>query len=300
MASVEFILGLLDREYPAHVAAEDLTGIHGRALRHWQTLGFLSREPGLHPAPSCPACGEGVPYPLGCRYLCARCRSPVDRRHLLFWRFDLEAFLTWLAARLRLRADVRQVEERLWQLGSLVSGGLAWECFFRRSGRLSDPGRQRLLAYRNALLLEAVSPLPPVDDFRGPRLCLVELLGQARGSLTATDLPRLLHRGGAVRFDPGSGAVWAGDVWLGEVAVGSREYHFLGCLFEHLDRFVAYADLKHCVLRRSGSADTTEEATFCQKLKGRIKAKRWVRAIDRLVVTTNKGDGYRLRGHVAL
>jgi hypothetical protein len=56
---------------------------------------------------------------------------------------------------------------------------------------------------------------------------------------------------------------------------------------------VPYADLKHEVLRRSGSADTTEEATFCQKLKSRLK--KGLPAIDRLVVTTNKGDGYRLR-----
>ena len=78
---------------------------------------------------------------------------------------------------------------------------------------------------------------------------------------------------------------------------GSKEYHFLACLAESIDRFVAYGDIKHEVLRRSGSRDTTEEATFCQKLKRRIKEKRWIPAIDRLIATTNKADGYRLRGY---
>jgi hypothetical protein len=50
------------------------------------------------------------------------------------------------------------------------------------------------------------------------------------------------------------------------------------------------------VLRRAGSTDTTEEATFCQGLKSRIK-KKWVPRIDELIATTNKGDGYRLRGY---
>jgi hypothetical protein len=63
------------------------------------------------------------------------------------------------------------------------------------------------------------------------------------------------------------------------------------------DQFVSYHDLKRDVLSHSGSTDTTDEATFCQKLKSRIKAK-WVPRIDDLLATTNKGDGYRLRGHV--
>ena len=40
--------------------------------------------------------------------------------------------------------------------------------------------------------------------------------------------------------------------------------------------------------------DETEEATFCQKLKSRIKT-RHIPQFDRVIVTTNKGDGYRLR-----
>ena len=56
-----------------------------------------------------------------------------------------------------------------------------------------------------------------------------------------------------------------------------------------------YPDIKREVLFRSGGADGTEEATYCQGLKSRLK--RRMPGIDRLVVTTNKGDGYRLRAH---
>ena len=64
-----------------------------------------------------------------------------------------------------------------------------------------------------------------------------------------------------------------------------------------MNEYVAYADIKHYVLQHSGGTDTTEEATFCQRLKSRIK-KKSVPKIDVLVATTNKGDGYRLRGAV--
>ena len=77
--------------------------------------------------------------------------------------------------------------------------------------------------------------------------------------------------------------------------MGSKEYFFLDCLARHLDTFVPYADLKREVLRRSGSKDSRDEATFCQRLKSAIKKKR-IPEIDRFVVTTNKADGYRLRG----
>jgi hypothetical protein len=48
--------------------------------------------------------------------------------------------------------------------------------------------------------------------------------------------------------------------------------------------------------RDTGCTDDTEEATFCQGLKSRIK-KKWVLSIDRIITTTNKGDRHRLRGY---
>src|SRR4051794_33684942 len=98
-ADLEFILGLIDRDDPAQVTQDDFDGAHGKTLRLWQKLGFLSAQPGMQPVPSCPHCGVGTPYLLGERCLCNLCRSNVDRRHLLAWRFDLEAFLAWMAGR---------------------------------------------------------------------------------------------------------------------------------------------------------------------------------------------------------
>jgi hypothetical protein len=84
---------------------------------------------------------------------------------------------------------------------------------------------------------------------------------------------------------------------LGEVPRHSREFFFLACLAGQLDAFVSYSDIKRYVQQHAESSETTEEATFCQRLKHRTK--RWVPTIDELLVTTNKGDGYRLRSHLA-
>jgi hypothetical protein len=129
---------------------------------------------------------------------------------------------------------------------------------------------------------------------RWPTVSLLTVLDTTDG-LSVRYVGPLTRAGGAVRFEAHSGALWAGDERLGEVPVGSREYHFLACLAARLDRFVPYSDIKRDVLARSGAMDATEEATFCQGLKSRIK-KRYVPRIDLLVATTNKADGYRLRG----
>ena len=63
------------------------------------------------------------------------------------------------------------------------------------------------------------------------------------------------------------------------------------------DHCLGMHPLKHAVLQTSGSTDETEEATFCQGLKSRIK-KKWIARIDDFIATTNKGDGYRLRARV--
>lgn len=292
-----FILGLLDRYSPAFAAAEDFDGNHGEALRLWQRMGFLAEDGEQHPCPSCPHCGEGSPYSVGGRYLCHRCYSDVDPRHLLRWRFDLERFLSWIAKGLSLAGGVRQVEERLWQLGTMKDGESRAECFFHRRGMLTERGRNRLAAYRSAMLLRALPSNERPDGFQGPSVSLLELLRQDGESLTVMGLAAMLHKGGTVRFDPASGTLWAGEEWLGDVPVGCREYHLLSLLATHLDAFVSYADLKHYVLQQTGGGDGTDEATFCQKLKRRLKAK-WMPWIDRLIATSRKGDGYRLRGHV--
>lgn len=292
-SSLAFLIGLLDQLGAADVAWEDLDGPHGAALKTCQQMGVLSTEPGANPVPSCPHCEEGVPYALDGRMLCNRCYSTVDPRHLLLWRLDREAFLRWLSEQLHLCGDVRQVDERLWQLGTTTTEEGPMECFFRRQGSLTESGQTRLSAYRNVLLLFGQTPPTDPASGRGRCLSLLELLS-IDGTLTVREPSALLQTRGDVRFDIGSGGLFVGDRLLGEVPVGSKEFFFLRCLASQLDAFVPYADLKRKVLRQSGSRDTTEEATFCHRLKNRIK-KRWIAQIDQLLSTTNKGDGYRLR-----
>src|SRR5206468_1502206 len=98
------------------------------------------------------------------------------------------------------------------------------------------------------------------------------------------------------RFETHSGALLVGDTPLGEVPLWSKEYFFLQCLAANLDHFVSYTDLQHFVLTQTGLRAETDEASFCQGLKSRIK-KKWIGKLDLLLATTNKGDGYRLRGY---
>lgn len=293
-SSVELLLGLLDGDAPG-VSHEDFTGSHGAAVRAWQRKGFLSTTPGENPVPGCPHCGEGTPYQMDDRVLCNRCRSTIDPRWLQLWPFDRAAFLRWLASALRLRGEVRPIDAVLWQLGTRGTGGDQCEVFYRRCGHQSPREQSRLHAYRSALVLFGQAPPPLADGFRGDALSLLEVL---EGTVTpsARDLGELFRPRGRVRFDAHTGALWLGDAWLGEVPLGSKEYCFLERLAADQDCFVPYADLKRAVLRQSGSRDETEGATFCQKLKNRIK-RQFVSRIDAVLVTTNKGDGYRLRAH---
>ena len=297
MTAAELLVRLLDQDGVAYVAGADFDGALGEALRAWQAAGFLAREPGADPVPGCPRCGEGVPYRLGERYVCNRCHTTVDPAHLRAWELDREAFLGHLAGGMGLRGGVRRLDDRLWQLGTWTGDGGPCECFYARGRPASDSALARLEAYRDVLVLHGLSrPDTPVRS-GGRSASLLAVL--APDGSPAADPGRLLRARGDVRFDAHSGAVWVGDARLGEVPVGSKEYHFLACLARHLDHFVPYADLKREVLRQAGSRDGTEEATFCQGLKSRIK-KKWVPQVDRLVVTTNKGDGYRLRGCAVL
>lgn len=292
MTDPAFLAGLVDADPPA-AALDDLAGPHGDALRAWQALGLVAREPAAHPAPTCPHCLDGVPARLGDRVVCDRCFTGVDPRHLLAWPLDRAALFAVLAARLGLQGGVLGGDGRLWQLGTGVVDGATVECFYRRPGPLSDREAGRLAAYRRAVVVHGPTATS-ADGWR--RVPLAELLGPD-GTPVATGLPALLEVRGVVRFDPATGAVWVGSEWVGEVPVGTKEWGLLAALAEQPDQYVPYLALKREVLRRTGSRDEADAATFCQGLKSRAK-RRWLPGIDRLVVSTGKGDGFRLRGHV--
>src|SRR5437016_2002652 len=105
-----FPLGLLMEADPVCVSTEELDGSQGAVLRLWQRRGFLGREPAWNRVPSCPYCHEGAPYLLSGRYVCGSCHSAVEQRHLLLWRLNREAFLTWLAQALKIQGGVRQLD----------------------------------------------------------------------------------------------------------------------------------------------------------------------------------------------
>lgn len=291
MRSATFLLGLLHPGAPAFVTAEDLDGPHREAITRWQARGFIGREPGMHPVPGCPSCGEGVPYRVEGRLLCSACRSALDDRTLLAWPVRREAFLAALAAHLGLHGGLGHVGGGLWELGGGSVDGAAVTCFVHAGGPLSEQDRGRIARYRRTLVLSAT----PASDPGGPGrwVPLIDVLTE-EGEVAVTGLADLIRDRGPVRFDRETGALRMGATLAGEVPVGSREWALLDCLAGQLDQFVPYRDLKREVLRRTGGSGGAEEATFCQKLKSRIK-ERFVPGIDRLIVTTNKADGYRLR-----
>lgn len=292
MTDAEFLLGLFEHGETPAVTQEDFDGPHGGSLRQWQGLGVVSREASHFHAASCPHCGEGVPHLLGGRYLCNVCRSGVDPRYLLLWTVDLRAFLEHVAVCVRISGGVRPIDDVLWQIGTGAAYGEPVECFYRRRGTMSGDGQRRLAAYRRLIVFHGPATAP---DKGSPAqwVPLVELF-DPDGMLAAPDLADLLRTRGKVRFDARTGALRVGDVCVGEVPLWSREFFFLACLHDHLDHYVPYADLKREILRSTGGGGDIDEATLCQKLKSRIKSK-YIPGIDRLIVTSNKGDGYRLR-----
>lgn len=293
--STDLLLGLLERGELAFVTQEDLDGPHGLAIRAWQEAGFVSVEAGVHPTPSCPHCGEGVPLRVAGTFVCDSCHSLVDSRHLLAWRFDTRAFLGWLSGRLGLSGGVRPVGSMLWQLGTFDAAGDPCECFFARAAPLSHDEWRRLDAHHCVTLLHGARP-PDAELRPGLRLLpLPRVLVWQDERLSTRRLEDDPGRG-AVCFDPESGALWAGARKLGEVSVGSNECHLLERLAASIDRYVGYAELRREVLRRGGGRDTRDEATFCHELKRRIK--RIIPGIDSVIGTNNKGAGYRLRACV--
>lgn len=291
-SALELLIGLLNPDALSLVDWDDLQGRFGQFLQACQVAGFVSLQPCSHPVPSCPRCCEGVPYRLGGRLVCNCCHSAVDPRYLRCWRFDITSFLRWLAGQLHLRGDVRPVDDCCWQLGSHEDRDGLSECFFVQGEAISDKARGRLAAYRNSVVLYGLHRPREVEGLSVTLVSLLGMLGLEQ-SLSAGPL-RPLDRSGVIRFQPRSGRLEAAGSCLGEVPPGCREHAFLDCLWHRQGEFVAYGDIKRAVLRVTGGEDSRDEASFCHRLKSRIK-KKYVRHIDALISTSNKSDGYRLR-----
>lgn len=291
--SVAFLVGLLDEADPVALAAEDFAGPHGPAAAHWREHDFVGTEATLNPCPCCPHCGDGTPAPVCDRFVCDRCRSDVAEADLRLWPFRPVAVLRWLAHRWGLAGGVRRVEECLYSLGRRVTEAGVVECFFRRAGRLTEFGR-RVIAHRpGAVVLFGRAAPPEADDSAGRWVSLFDVLHGEDG-LGTVDFDVMLGGPAGVRFDAETGELLVGGRVVGEVPPDSREFHFLDRLSRGLGRLVPYADLKRHVLSRTGTRAETDDATFCHKLKHRLK--RRIPGIDRFLVTTNRADGYRLRG----
>jgi hypothetical protein len=215
----------------------------------------------------------------------------LEERVLLAWPVHREAFLCALASHLGLHGEPRHVGD-LWELGVGKADGQVVACFFHESGELSQRAREQLAAFHRVVVITAQSTM---DANRPGRWVLLTRVLEGDGTFATVGLASLMRDRGPVCFDFQTGALKVGTVTLGEVPLGSREWAFLACLADQLDQFVPYSDLKRTVLSRTGSSGEVDEATFCQKLKSRIK-KEYIPGIDTVIATSNKGDGYRLRG----
>ncbi len=294
--SLEFLFRLLDASPPAEISAEELDGPHGELLRACRRLGFLADEPGMNPIPSCPYCVSGTPYLLGDRYVCNHCRSRVARRHLQLWRLDLAGLLRWYSREQGLRGEVERVDDGLWRLGTFDDGRLARECFYVRGRESSDLARRRLAAFRSVLLLHGRDERPQCEALDARFLRMAEALVFRGNRLAVRPLAELLddRRAGAVRFDRRTGTLSLGTDFLGRIAPGTREFAFLECLAVARGEVVAYGDLKRAVCLATGSIDSRDEATYCHRLKSRLKRDHGIVAIDRLIEADRVTGGYRL------
>ncbi len=292
--SLEVVLGLLDTEVPALLSAEDFAGPMAPSLDLFERMGFLPAEPGMNPVPSCQHCLAGTPYRLAGRHHCNCCGEEVSLVALQIRRLEPEPLLGCLARVWGLCGGVVRLADGLWRLGSLEEGAQATECFYLRGENLPDASRRRLLAYRSVIVLHGKPRRPEIEGYAGRYLALVDVLCVEEYRLVATSLLTSERRGGVIRFDRRTGALYAGDELLGRIPPGSREFHLIAMLADYPGEVVPYAELKRHVGAATGSRDETEEATFCHKLKSRIKHAHGITIIDRLIRTDRRGGGYLL------
>jgi hypothetical protein len=295
-ASLEFLFRLLDSSCPADFSPEELDGPCGEVLRVCQRMGFLAAEPGKNPVASCPHCQSGTAYRQNQRFVCNRCRSTIDVRELYLWRFDLRAFLNWYCKQQRLSREPEQIDDCAWRLGTLDTKSAVHECFYLRGKACSDLARRRLSAFRSVLILHGKSEPPSIEGIPARMLLMAETLSMRGTHLTVRRLGECLgsHRRLPVRFDPRSGTLCLGDAFLAKIAAGTREFAFVERLAAAKGEVIAYADLKRAVSLATGSIDSRDEATFCHRLKSRLKKNHSIPMIERLIEADPSMGGYRL------
>ena len=175
------------------------------------------------------------------------------------------------------------------------------ECFYLRGEDLPAAGLHRLLVFRSALVLHGQPVRPFLPGFTGQ---VLSLIGRApvrgRSGSRSRRSPRCCPGAGRCGSIPCPATSTPARLFLGRVPPGTREHALLVCLAAQPGRPVAYSDLKRFVCVLSRSTDTTEEATFCYKLRSRIKRVHGVEAIDRLIETDRAVGGYRLRAELGL
>ena len=158
----------------------------------------------------------------------------------------------------------RRIDDGLWQLGAYEDQEVVFECFYRRSGPLSETAERRLAAYRNALILTGVS-LPAVAMSSS-----VPTLSRA----VLSTIPQGRHGCSAGRS---------------HIHLTPAEAHLLSLLQQHAGSFVALDEL------RQGMWD--EDAQLGRLRYHICQLRRRLAAIDeRVRIETRRGTGYRLVG----
>lgn len=295
---LEPLFRLIDESNPALVTSEDFDGPACAALRAFDAMGFLGSEPGMNPSPSCPYCRAGTPYRLPDAYFCGLCRSAVDPQSLLVWCIDVARFLHWFASEQNLEGETERIDESLVRLGTLKTATSSTECFYARGPSLTPTASRRVRAFRRVLILHGRTEPPEIVGTEPRFLSLADTLTIDGVRLSTVPLASFIEEGGEVRFDVAIGSLSVGGASLGVIPAGTREFAFIECLYRHIGTVVPYADLKEDVCHRSGSRDSTDEATFCHKRKSRLKRMLAGAPIDELIVADRYRGGYALRESV--
>jgi hypothetical protein len=283
---VDYLLAHLEAKAVAWLPTSVLVGPKADTWEAVRATGLFPDEPSWHPQPVCPFCLEGVPFASGERFVCSTCLRSIDRHHLLAYSFSRERFVQWCARTWKIPGTCVALGDSLWQLGPHELGIV----LVRWPGQLNDAESRRLSALKQAIVLVPRDPPVEVERAGHPHRSLLDLL-RPTSPLTLHPLQRSIGPT-QFEFDPTTGSLRIAEKLLGTVPVFSREAYLLDVLIQSTERFVPYDELKLRVLQHTGGTDERDDATFCHRLKHRLKQA--IPDIDRWLITSGKGLGYRM------